>query len=115
MPNGNGRTVATRQVNCAIKLHTDVRFILRIVEEYLPFDHLHASALRGAHRLGITDGYAVEEVKIVTLQRLHHFLHTKQVRGHLAAHVVVDPHGIGHVIDRTTNNALNFVAAHLRA
>ncbi|ETJ39906.1 hypothetical protein Q604_UNBC06203G0001, partial [human gut metagenome] len=42
-----------------------------------PFDHLHASTLRGAHRLGITDGYAVEEVKIVTLQRLHHFLHTK--------------------------------------
>lgn len=39
-----------RAVNCAIELHTDVRFILRIVEEHLPFDHLHASALRGAHR-----------------------------------------------------------------
>lgn len=115
MFNGNGRIVATRQVNCAIKLYTDVRFILRIVEEYFSFDYFYVSVLRGAYRLGIIDGYVVEEVKIVTFQRLYYFLYIKQVRGYFVVYVVVDFYGIGYVIDRITNNAFNFVVVYFRA
>ena len=112
MANGYRRTVAPRQGDGAIELVADIGFILRIVEKHFALNHLHAGTLRGAHGLGVADGDAVEKIEIVALQGLHHLLHAKQVGGHRAAHMVIQPDGVRDFAVSLANNALDLLAAH---
>ncbi len=89
MADGNRGAIAAGQLYSAIKLHANVCFVLRIVKEHLALNHLHPRSLRGTHRLTVADGHAIEEVEVVTLQRLHHFEHPVQAGCHRAAHMVV--------------------------
>ena len=113
--NSDCRTVAAREVDCAIKLATNIRFVLGIVEEHPALNDLHSGTVSGPHGLAIADGHAVEEVEIIAAEGLHHFLHAKQTGGHCTAHVVVQTHGVGHFIDRFANNPFDLIAAHVRA
>ena len=115
MPNGNRRTVTARQLYRAVELHADIRFVLGVVQEYFALDDFYTRPLSGTHRLAVADGHAVEEIEIVTLQRLHHFQHTVQAGGHRAAHMVIQTHGIRHFIVRIADDAIDLVAAHVRA
>ncbi len=115
MPNGNGRTVTARKLHGAVKLRANVSFVLGIVKEHLALNHLYARTLSGTHRLAVADGHAVEEVEIVAFQRLHHFQHSVQAGGHRAAHMVVQAYGIRHFVVGVADDALDLIAAHIRA
>ncbi len=115
MPNGNRRTITARQLHGAIELYADIRVVLGVVQEHLALDDLHACSLSGTHGLAVTDGHAVEEIEIITLQRLHHFQHTVQAGGHRAAHVIIQPHGIRHLVVSVADDTVDLIAAHIRA
>ncbi|MOA16104.1 hypothetical protein D3C78_1362990 [compost metagenome] len=114
MANGDGGTIASCQLDRAVELTADIGFVGGIVQEYLPLDHLHVCAGGSAGGLAIANGHAVEEIELIAVERLHHFLHARQAGGHGAAHVVIHTHRIGHIIDRIADNALDLFAAHGR-
>ncbi len=112
---GNGRAIAAGQLHRAIKLHADIGFVLGIIQEHFTLNDLDARSLCRTHRLTVANGHAVEEIEVVALQRLHHFKHPVQARGHRAAHMVVQPYGIRHFVVCVADDALDLIAAHIRA
>src|SRR5690606_35856201 len=115
MPNRDSRPVAACELNRTIELSANIRVVLRVIQEDFALNYLYTGGLRSTQSLAIANGHAVEEIEIVALQRLHHFLHAEQAGRHRAAHVVVQPNRKGNFAISIANNALDLAAAHVRA
>ena len=114
MTDGYRRAISARKFYSTVKLETNISFILSIVQEHFALDNFDIRSGGSSHRLAIAYRHAIEEIEIILPQRLHHFLHAKQAGCHRATHVVIQPHGIGNIIDGFTDDSFDFTTAHIR-